>query len=165
MEGFNSCTSCHSAHRLQVKYEACSGCHPSVETYADLETIRRSDGDFDGDGDDSEGIAGEIATMREALYEAIQTYAADRLNAPIVYDSHAYPYFFADDGNGEVDEGEAEYGNRYQSWSPRLLQAAYNYQYATKDPGAFAHNGAYTLQLLYDSIRDIGGSTSGMTRP
>ncbi|MCP5116157.1 MAG: polyheme membrane-associated cytochrome C, partial [bacterium] len=64
-----------------------------------------------------------------------------------------------------VDPGEGIFPNRYATWTPRLLQAAYNYQYATKDPGGYAHNGAYVLQLLYDSLADIGGDTSAMTRP
>jgi hypothetical protein len=45
------------------------------------------------------------------------------------------------------------------------LKAAYNYQYATKDPGAFAHNGKYIIQLLYDSLADLDTTTSHMTRP
>jgi hypothetical protein len=72
---------------------------------------------------------------------------------PIAYDGAAYPYFFNDAGEG------------YATWTPRMLQAAYNYQYATKDPGAFAHNGKYILQVLYDSIENLGGDTGGMTRP
>ncbi len=79
---------------------------------------------------------------------------------------HAYPYFFIDtNANGASDPGEAIFPNAYNTWTPSLLQAAYNYQYAAKDPGGFAHNGQYVLQLLYDSIQSIGGSTSGMVRP
>src|SRR5262249_36535057 len=37
----------------------------------------------------------------------------------------------------------------------RLLRAAYNYQMASKDPGAFAHNAKYIIELLYDSIQDL----------
>ncbi len=121
---------------------------------------------YDGDGDASEGVAGEIATMQEALYAALQTYAADTIGTAVVYDSHSYPYFFVDtNSNAEPDPDEANYGNKYNAWTPRLLQAAYNYQYAAKDPGAYAHNPEYLLQLLYDSIADIGGDVSGMTRP
>ena len=36
-----------------------------------------------------------------------------------------------------------------------MLRAAYNYQLALKDPGAFAHNGKYAIQLLYDSVADL----------
>lgn len=60
-----------------------------------------------------------------------------------------------------VDEGEG----RYESWTPRLLRAAYNYPWVAKDPGAFAHNGKYILQVLCDSRRDLGASVSGMVRP
>ena len=109
--------------------------------------------DYDGDGDVTEGIAGEIATMHEALYAAIQDYATNTIGTDIVYNADRYPYWFTTDEEG------------YATWTPRLLQAAYNYQYAAKDPGAFAHNGEYVLQTLYDSLKDIGGDVSGMTRP
>jgi hypothetical protein len=123
--------------------------------------------DYDGDGDTTEGLADEVETMREALYEAMQDYATEVTGAEaIVYDSHAYPYFFIDtNANGKPDEDEAAYPNRYATWTPRLLRAAYNYQYAAKDPGAFAHNGKYILQVLYDALEDMGVDVSGMVRP
>jgi hypothetical protein len=162
VEPFSQCTQCHGTHDLEVKIEACGTCHAGVK---DPEDIRMSTTDFDGDGDTEEGIAGEIETLREALYEAIQAYA-DEVTTPIVYDPHRYPYFFVDtNANGEPDPDEVNYGNRYNAWTPRLLQAAYNYQYATKDPGGFAHNGKYIIQILYDSLADIGGDTTGMVRP
>ncbi len=160
---FSTCTDCHSTHGLQVKVQECADCHEGVETDEDLLTIRETDTDFDGDGDTTEGLAGEVDTMREALYGALQEYAASTAGTAIAYDSHSYPYFFIDtNGNGQVDEGEAD---RYATWTPRLLKATYNYQYSQKDPGAFAHNGLYILQVLYDSLEDVGGDTSSMTRP
>jgi hypothetical protein len=39
--------------------------------------------------------------------------------------------------------------------SPRLLRATYNYKFAMKDPGAWAHNGRYTAQVLIDTINDL----------
>jgi hypothetical protein len=162
---FDSCTECHSTHRLQVRADECGACH-GVSGMEELDMIRESSTDFDGDGDTDEGIAGEIQTMQETLYAALQDYAANTVGTPIVYDSHSYPYFFTDsNGNGEPDPDEAAYDNRYASWTPTLLKAAYNYQYAEKDPGAFAHNAPYVLQALYDSIEAVGGDTSGMTRP
>lgn len=165
----DSCIECHNTHELGVMYEECSECHENVETAADLPMIRDVDNetDYDGDGDIKEGMAGEIATMAEALYLAMQDYANNNANTqPIIYDSHAYPYFFIDtDGNGQVDPGEGIYPNAYNTWTPSLLRASYNYQYAQKDPGAYAHNGKYVLQALYDSLQDINGDTTGMTRP
>ncbi|MGD9100831.1 MAG: cytochrome c3 family protein, partial [Anaerolineae bacterium] len=160
--GADTCIACHGGHGLTIEVASCQGCHGTSE----VETIRMSDVDYDGDGDTEEGIFGEIDTLREALYAALQTYAADVIGTPVIYDSHAYPYFFTDsDGNGEVDPGEAIYPNAYATWTPRLLQAAYNYQYAMKDPGAFAHNGKYVIQVLYDSLTDLGADTTGMVRP
>jgi hypothetical protein len=149
-----NCTDCHNAHELTVNTELCGACHPGVATAADLETIRIDPTDWDGDGDTTEGIAGEIETMTEKLYEAMQAYSeANADTAVIVYDSHSYPYFFDDAGES------------YATWTPSLVKAAYNYQYSQKDPGAFAHNGKYVLQFLYDGIEDLGGDVSGMTRP
>ena len=151
VEPYSNCVQCHSTHGLEVKAEECSTCHAGVE---DLAAIRMDSTDYDGDGDTDEGIAGEVAGMADALYAAMQAYAeaTDGVSA-IVYDSHAYPYFFDDAGE------------RYATWTPSLLKAAYNYQYAQKDPGAYAHNAKYTLQFLYDGIENLGGDVSGMTRP
>ncbi len=79
---------------------------------------------------------------------------------------NSYPYFFADtNGNGTVDADEATGGNGYKNWTPNLLRAAYNYQYSVKDPGVFAHNPDYIMQVLYDSIEAVGGDVSTFTRP
>jgi len=151
---FDVCVECHDTHALEVKYEDCGNCHEGVESEDDLRNIRVSDVDFDGDGDVTEGIAGEVETMSEALLAAMAAYAeANEGVDAIVYDGGSYPYFFNDAGD------------RYATWTPSLLRAAYNYQYAQKDPGVFAHNGQYILQVLYDSIAAAGGDVSGMTRP
>ncbi len=157
VEGFQTCIDCHDVHTLEVKVEACQECHSDVEAVEDLKNVRMAGSlvDYDGDGDMSEGIDGEIIGLQELLSQAIMTYAAEVSGTPVVYDSHAYPYFFIDDGNGEVDEGEAIFPNKYNAWTPRLLKAAYNYQVSLKDPGAFAHGGKYIIQLLYDSIEDL----------
>lgn len=153
--GMDTCLDCHRAHRLSVRVASCT-CH-GVQNEEDLGKIRMATTDYDGDGDTAEGIAGEIATYQERLLAAIQDYAQNVAGAPISYDAHTYPYFLGADGKA------------YKSWTPRLLQAAYNYQYAQKDPGAFAHNAKYILQVLYDSLSDLGQKVTvdmaEMTRP
>ena len=170
VEAFNDCTDCHSAHRLNVKVENCGACHQNVKTEEDLSKIRISKTDYDGDGDTTEGIAGEIVTLTETLYAALQKYAVAEVGTGIVYDAHSYPYFFRDtNGNGKADADEAVRANGFNAWTPRLLRAAYNYQYVAKDPGAFAHNGKYIIQILYDALEDLGQvvdvDMEGMTRP
>jgi hypothetical protein len=164
VENMNTCTSCHDAHGLAPKVEACAGCHGTE----DVEAIRMptSDKDYDGDGDTTEGIAGEIATMQEKLYAAIQLYATEVTKAPVIYDINTYPYFIGDaNANGTVDADE----KAYTAWTPRLMKAGYNLQYSYKDPGAFVHNGKYVLQALYDSLEDLGTKVAvdmtGMVRP
>jgi len=159
---FDTCTLCHDAHALEAMEEACGTCHAGIES---VEDIRMTEGDFDCDGDADEGIAGEVETMNNVLYEALQTYAAAN-SAPIVYDSHVYPYFFNDTNrDGVPDADEANYGNQYAAWTPRMLRAAYNYQWTAKDPGAYAHNGMYMLQALHDTLNDLGYDVSCMIRP
>lgn len=152
---FNDCTECHDTHALEVVVAECAECHEDIviETVEDLRNIRMTSRDFDGDGDVTEGIAGEIETMADLLYTTMSDYAVSVGASPIVYDSHAYPYFFNDAGEG------------YNTWTPTLLRAAYNYQYVQKDPGAFAHNGQYIIQVLYDTLVDLNANVSGMTRP
>ncbi len=163
--GFNTCAGCHDVHSQEVKTDLCSTCHAGI---TDVRDIRgpTSTADYDGDGDTTEGINGEIDTVREKLLAAMQAYATATAGSAIAYDPAAYPYFFIDgNGNGTVDPDEANSDNRFVAWTPTLLRAAYNYQYAGKDPGAFAHNGKYILQTLYDSIAAAGGDTAGLTRP
>jgi hypothetical protein len=162
---FSTCTDCHDPHTLTVAVEQCTGCHQVAE----LSTIRISPTDFDGNGDTGEGIAAEIGRLHEILGGAITDYAAAVAGEGAVY-ADAYPYFFADgNGNGIADPDEAVFPNRYRSWTPRLLKAAYNYQFVAKDPGAYAHNPHYALQILYDSIQDLAEwarvEMAGLQRP
>jgi hypothetical protein len=155
--GLDTCIDCHDQHSLEIRIEECAACHPGVQKKEDLKKIRMmaSAHDYDGDGDVQEGIAGEIEGLQAKLYQAIQAYAA-KAGAPIIYYAGANPYFFKDtNGNGQVDPNEAVSANRYAPWTPRLLKAAYNYQVSVKDPGAFAHNAKYIIQLLFDSIEDL----------
>lgn len=165
---FDSCVECHDPHALTIQVNTCVLCHPGVETQEDLRSIRLDpDGegiDYDGDGDPNEGIAFEIETMHNLLFEAILEYS-QRRGTPLAYNPARYPYWFNDlNGNGQVDPDEASNDNRFVSWTPNLLRAAYNYTWVAKDPGAFAHNNEYVLQFLYDSIDSIGDA-SGLTRP
>jgi hypothetical protein len=151
--GFDDCTGCHQPHTLEVAMADCALCHERAETFTDIRTSRL---DADGDGDRREGVYHEIAALTDLLGGAIETYAREIADAPIVYAADAYPYFFADsDEDGAADPGEAIYPNRYAAWTPRLLRAAYNYQYAVKDTGGYTHNPAYVLQLLHDSVADL----------
>jgi hypothetical protein len=158
----NKCKDCHEVHALEVKVETCKTCHGDAKP----DDIRKSEVDFDGDGDVTEGIKGEIATLSDALYAEIQKYA-EATSQPVVYDTASYPYFFLDaDKDGKPDTDAKGATVAYTgNWTPKLVRAAYNYQYVQKDPGAFVHNPKYVIQFLIDSIEDLSGDISKYTRP
>jgi hypothetical protein len=161
------CTDCHNPHSLAVTQTSCTACHQDITSFKD---IRTSQIDFDGDGNTKEGIADPISSLKQQLGVAIQRYAAEITNAPIVYSPSSYPYFFNGSGDGAFVTAEKEtFPNRYQSWTPRLLKAAYNYQYVTKDKGIYAHNPHYAIQLLFDSLENLSEvvevDISSFTRP
>ena len=140
--GFDACAKCHDSHSLELLVDACV-CHPGA---TDPGTIRTDATDYDGDGDTAEGVKYEIETLHEALLAATGA-------AGVVYDGSRYPYWF--DAAGES----------FAAWTPRLLKAAYNYQLVAKEAGFYAHNPTYAIQLLIDSLADLGADVSGYTRP
>ncbi len=156
VDGYDTCIGCHDPHSLKVKVEQCAACHgDGVLAEGGLQNIREpqaSAWDYDGDGNKEEGMYYEVEGLQEALLAQIQTYAKDKAGAEIKYDAATYPYFMGADGKA------------YPNWTARLLKAAYNYQVSIKDPGAFAHGNKYIVQLLYDSIEDLGGDVSKFTR-
>ena len=163
----NTCVACHGPHTTKVEVQQCTACHQGV---TDFRAIRTTSLDVLGNGDKTAGIAIVIDELHSRLRAAIMAYAADVAKDAIVYSDASYPYFFKDtDGNGVAEEAEAVFPNRYQSWTPRLLKAAYNYQFVKKDGGAFAHNPHYVIQLMIDSINDLSKATdidtSNLNRP
>jgi hypothetical protein len=160
----NKCTDCHDVHQLGVKITVCAGCHAGVTDPKDIRATTDTT-DWNGNGDTKESINKEIDGFRVALFAEIQKYA-EKSGAPIVYDTASYPYFFVDkDKDGKADKNDKGANIAYNAWTPRLLKAAFNYQYSIKDPGAFAHNPMYVMQFMYDSIKDLGGDVSTFTRP
>ena len=154
--GAETCVDCHNPHSLTVEPKKCAACHTNVVGQGDFRAIRTQRADYDGDGDTMEGIYEEIASLQALMLKAIQEYARRVVNKPIAY-ADRFPYFFVDtNGNSIADTGEIQFGNRYDAWTPRLLKAAYNYQFVKKDAGGYVHNPRYVIQLLHDSLMDLG---------
>lgn len=163
----NTCVACHEPHTTEVATESCAACHQGAD---DITAIRTQHADFDGDGVTSDGIRDEIEGLHARLDAAIRAYATEVAGQPIGYNKDSYPYFFIDgNDDGTIDAGEAIYPNQYDSWTPRLLMAAYNYQVVAKDGGAWVHNPRYALQLLHDSVLSLSErveiDTGGLQRP
>jgi hypothetical protein len=121
--------------------------------------------DYNGNGDVTEGIRQEYRALRDVLYAEIQAYAKTTAGTGITYNPDAYPYWFVDaDGDDKADEKDGSPVG-YSTWTPRLLKAAYNFNFMRKNPGAGVHNAKYAIQILFDSIEDLGGDVSKFTRP
>ena len=151
-----NCVNCHGQDISQPD----PGADPAKFKFSGIRPA--STPDYDGDNNRMESIKDEIKGLEAALYAQMQIYGF-KINAPIVYDSHTYPYFFNDlNGNGKVDPGENIYPNGYK-FNARMLKAAYNFQLSKKEPNGFIHNSRYVAQLLVDSIIDLGGNTAPYT--
>ena len=152
-----SCVSCHNPHSLEVKVETCATCH-DAET---PEAIRIRKQSYDGSGNLSVGIHSDIEANAQLLMETLVTYTSEVAGTALVFEPH-YPYFFADaNGDGLADQVDGSSVN-YAAWTPRSLKAAYNWKLVTADPGIYAHNPHYALELLYDSIEDLAGATDSV---
>ena len=156
-ETATQCNDCHNSHTLKIDPTFCTECHEAVTTKEDFVDIRDMKGDFDGDGNTQEGIKYEVMGLEELLLGTMESYAKTVTGNAIAYDESSYPYFFNDlNANGKVDEDEKDRKNGYSHWTPRLAKAAYNYQFALKDHGSYMHNASYVLQLMHDSVMDLG---------
>lgn len=155
--GYNACSGCHNVHTAEVRVADCQACHKEVTNKASIHLIRVGKTDRDGNGDVTDGVGHEMDRLAATLLNTIKAYAKTVSGKAIAYNTDAFPYFFIDtNGNGVADKEEAVAANRFNAWTPRLLKAAYNYQFVAKDPGSFSHNPGYTNQILYDSIADLG---------
>jgi hypothetical protein len=155
------CVGCHDVHTGAAKEELCATCHGDVA----VDDIRMSTVDYNGNGDVKEGVRDEYRSLRDALYAEIQAYAKDTVGTGITYNPDAYPYWFVDaDGDDVADEVDGQ-TTSYSTWTPRLLKAAYNYNFLRKNRGAQVHNAEYAIQITIDSIEDLGGDISTYTRP
>ena len=158
VDSTDTCITCHDPHSTQVNFTTCATCHLGVTDLAGAQQIRMESSigiDYDGDGNVSGGISDEVNGLFKKLGTAIVNYGAEH-QTPICYASGSYPYWFVDtDGDGACSADEAMAGNAFTSWTARLVRATYNYQMVNNDPGAFAHNAKYVIELLYDAITDL----------
>ena len=116
------------------------------------DNIRISRISFDGSGNVTKGIHADVRANADLLMKMIVDYSAQVAGTQIVFEPH-YPYFFADaDGDGRADTIDGR-SQKYASWTPRLLKAAYNWKFVNADPGAFAHNPPYTLNYFTTPLK------------
>jgi hypothetical protein len=120
----------HVAHGDTQATTYCKGCHPDMTTLDDPWNAG------------APTVATAISAMLDSLEAAVLAFdhpADGNTAADIVSSYGRYPYKAATD----------------QAWSPPAAAAAFNLYYVKKEPGAYAHNYSYAVQLLYDSYQDL----------
>jgi uncharacterized protein YgfB (UPF0149 family) len=165
--GKASCTFCHDPHTGHLPADSqiaakCGTCHfneagAAVSSLLELEEVRQFgyEGDIDGD-EIEESLKEEIEGLEVVLYAKMQEYAASTGTA-ICYNGGAHPYFFIDTdaSGGECSASESVSANSFKAFTPRLLRAAFNFKWAHAEPGAWAHNPRYVIEVLFDGIVDL----------
>jgi hypothetical protein len=171
----HKCTYCHNAHTLEVTDLSCAtaACHHHKATNPDgsllntmswLKGNKPASSDWDGNGTTA-STHDELEGLKVIFLQAIQAYAQGLGNtnggtSQLCFNDANYSYWFvataADLANGTCNSttGWAAAGTN-TVWTPRLARATYNYKFAMKDPGAWAHNPKYAAQIMYDAIKDL----------
>jgi hypothetical protein len=140
------CTGCHqgkaSKHSFEVNFTYCNGCH--VAPYA---LTPKED---------------EYASMKTELLAALNAYVTANLSAfqtgngasatGLCYDGNVYGYVLVSTATGCTTTAA--------KLDMTSMRAAYNLHWMNKDPGGWAHNEYYVMQLVYDSITALGGTPS-----
>ena len=137
----------HMSHNGRMNSAVCQSCHPGL---TDFESFRLYARDMDGDGS-AENIKDEIDGLKELIIGELK-------NADIYYNPNAYPYFFKVPSPQIVP-------NRVTSWRESQLEAAFNLNFVEKEPGAYAHNFKYAVQILRDSYEVLAGKALNGVRP
>jgi len=143
------CNFCHLAdHTFLPQATAfCANCHGNIP----LENFRINRAtDYDGDGSNTEPLEDELQTFADRLLATLVDYAATVRGGVLTYDGDHYPYFGLSPAS---------------KWDEHIARATFNYQFWSKEPGAWAHNTHYMLELLYDSIEALQDAAANQAMP
>jgi hypothetical protein len=167
------CTSCHapkgSKHTFEINIattvppgtyhgavntQACNGCHVQ-STYGDYRLAPKQLEFEDASAELYAALRAYVVTNIAAVRTATGNAAA----SGVCYNGNSHPYFFLE-VSGVCQDGvaNAPAASVGFNFNPTSLKGAFNYLWTQKEPGAWAHNEYYVLQVVYDSIVDLGGT-------
>lgn len=150
----------------------CVACHMSgVETHTFEVVEKDTDGTITGIASTAcdnchATMSAELLEGKKAEFEEALGALKDALEAKGIYYGEAHPYFYtATYVAGGSNTAFTNWAGVYDlaRWKD-VMGAAFNYNLFKHDPGAYAHNRAYALELIRDSIDFLGdGSVDGDT--
>ena len=142
----------------------CNSCHKNINDCDELGKPNYWENvDYDGDGV-GESFRHEIDGMQALLIVQMNAYAEAIGLTAIMYTPGSYPYWAKASCYQSDPSCVPTAAGTYTFPDAKFMGAAYNYHLA-QDPGAGIHNHTYVIQLLYDSIEDLGGDVSTLIRP
>lgn len=175
------CSYCHmedGSHKFEVELgpnTTCGFCHPATVA-DDLTPFGRAQDNYDNDVNTKPKAETKVFADRLAL--AINNYskAAKALGTTgaewSLFNDGKTPgmptsvgWYKDTDHSGTLEASEVTSSNAAK-WDSKGFRATYNYRVWVNEPGAWAHNPRYILQILYDSAEDLDPTTVvGITRP
>ena len=173
----SKCTFCHmgpdyshSFRPEEIFAAQCASCHTEVSG-TNLEEIRKDDAgtavDYDGDTDLLEPIKDEIESFKDALVAEMAIYGSAFYRDAgthagthdVVYNESQDRWYVDEDDSGDYTSGDT----RWRKWDEHFSRALYNLAFLHDEPGYYAHNPKYVLQLLYDTIDNLDEEYGSVT--
>jgi hypothetical protein len=142
---FNIAGEVHEAGKLNIS--ACSSCHKDIKQVQGTEIYDlKAKADYDLDGS-VEPFQSEVQGLLDAFVNANGTGYLQRLNPPMYKADGSWAY------------------SKNGSWNIEEMAALYNYKFFLEDRSLGVHNGTYTIQVLYDSLKALDPSLDDSLRP
>ena len=139
-----------------------ASCHPTMSALDNPGVARTVDWSGIGPASAKNEVAYLLTVL---LHNAIEAYDGNNDATPDVYYLGGYPYFqlyHLDSRGNPIDvspeDGIPDYPT--QTWEPATAKAVFNWQFLHGEPGAYAHNPKYAVQLLRDSYNDLAYAQS-----
>jgi hypothetical protein len=151
---FNVVAEVHEAGK--VNNSGCLACHGDVKQVPGTEVFDiKAAADYDHDGK-IEPVQLEVQGLLDAFVNENGTGYLQNTNPPM----------FAKDAKATFhDLGSGWANSRQGRWTQTEMAALYNYKLIVEDRSHGVHNTAYTIQLLYDSLKALDPKLDDSLRP
>jgi len=151
---FNVVAEVHEAGK--VNNSGCIQCHADLKQVPGAEVFDyRAKADYDRDGK-LEPVQEEVQGLLDAFVNSDGTGYLQRTNPPM-FKPGAQATF--------LDLGSGWANSKQGSWTEAEVGALYNYKIIIEDRSRGVHNAAYTIQLLYDSLKALDPRLDDSLRP
>jgi hypothetical protein len=159
------CTFCHDPQKSRHTFELIGGSNFRTDAGCGAATCHNHRAASSGTKD-SFSRNQNVDAMMAILLQKISDYAVSFGKPGLCFDGPRYSYWFQSTTNaGKFCDKTVDTTGYGSAFDPTMAKAAFNYFFLAKEPGAWAHNYGYTMQVLYDSIHDVDPTFSDANLP